>query len=132
MAFIVESSDDAIIGKTLDGIITSWNSGAEKMYGYSAKEVIGRPISILAPPDHPDEVPHLLEKIKNGDCVVRHETVRLRKNGTQIHVSLTISPIKDLSGRLIGASTIARDITKRKQVEDGLQSSQRYSKNRKQ
>jgi PAS domain S-box-containing protein len=117
LAAIVESSSDAIISKTLDGIITSWNKGAEEVYGYKQEEVIGKPISTLAPPGHPDEVPRILERIKHGEVIVYYDTQRVRKDGRQIDVSLTVSPIKDINGHIIGASTIARDITERKQFE---------------
>jgi PAS domain S-box-containing protein len=117
LAAIVESAEDAIIGKTLEGAITSWNSGAERLYGYSAEEVRGRPIVLLAPPDRPDEIPQILERLKRGERIERLETVRLRKDGKRIDVSLTISPIKDGGGRVTGASTIARDITGRKEAE---------------
>ena len=123
LAAIVESSNDAIIGKTLDGIITSWNSGAEKIYGYSAQEAIGSPMSILVPPELPDDQSQFLERIKRGDRVDRYETVRLRKDGEQINVSLTISPIKDVTGNIIGASTIARDITEHKRIQRALRDS---------
>jgi PAS domain S-box-containing protein len=123
LAAIVESSNDAIIGKTLDGIITSWNSGAEKIYGYSAQEAIGSPIAILVPPELPDDEPRFLERIKRGDRVDRHETVRFRKDGQRIDVSLTISPIKDTTGDIIGASTIARDITEHKRMQQALRDS---------
>ena len=117
LASIVESSDDAIIGKTLDGIITSWNAGAEKIYGYTAAEVTGRSISIIVPPEHAGEVPRILERISDGGSVEHLETTRVKKDGTRINVSVTISPIKDSSGRITGASTIARDITSQKQAE---------------
>ena len=117
LAAIVESSDDAILGKTLDGIILSWNLGAERMYGYRAGEVVGQPVSLLAPPDRADEAPSILERVKRGAGVEHHETVRVRKDGTRIDVALTVSPIKDAAGSIIGASTIARDITERKQAE---------------
>ncbi|MDH3675684.1 MAG: PAS domain S-box protein [Anaerolineae bacterium] len=120
LAAVVEYSDDAIITKTLEGIILSWNAAAERIYGYSAEEVVGQPISMLAPPDQPDEVTGILERIKRGEHVDHYETVRMRKDGRQVAVSLTISPIKDPSGHVIAASTIARDITKRKQVEKAL------------
>jgi PAS domain S-box-containing protein len=109
LAAIVESSDDAIIGKTLDGIITSWNLGAEKIYGYTSKEILGRSVSILIPPEHLDEVPQILKKIKRGERIDNYETVRMRKDGKQIDVSLTISPIKNAVGKLTGASSIARN-----------------------
>jgi PAS domain S-box-containing protein len=127
LASIVESSDDAIIGKSLDGIILSWNPGAERIYGYSAKEMIGAPMSVLVPPDHPDEVIQILEKVKRGERVDHFETVRMRKDGRRIDVSLTVSPIKDATGRITGASTIARDITERKRAEEALrESEERY------
>ena len=117
LAAIVESSDDAIIGKTLDGVITSWNQGAEKLYGYSAEEAKGKPVSILTPPSHLDELTQMLEKARRGEQVQHYETERMRKDGKIIDVSLTVSPIRDSSGRIVGASTIARDITERKEVE---------------
>ena len=127
MAAIVQSSDDAIIGKTLDGVILSWNPAAEGMYGYSAEEAIGRPVSFLVPPERPDELMHILEKIRHGDRVDHYETVRVGKAGQRIHVSLTVSPIRDATGEITGASTIARDITERKRSEEALrESEERY------
>jgi PAS domain S-box-containing protein len=127
MSSIVESSDDAIIGKTLDGVIVSWNPAAERMYGYSAPEVIGKPLSILVPPDRPDELVHILERIRRGERVDHWETLRMRKDGSRIHVSVTVSPIKDATGEITGASTIARDITERKRAEEALrESEERY------
>jgi len=120
IAAIVESSDDAIIGKNLEGIITSWNLGAEQIYGYAKEEVIGHPISLLLPPGHPNEIMDLLKRIKQGERVNHYETIRRKKNGQCITVSLTISPIKDDNGKIIGASTIARDITERKTLEQEL------------
>jgi PAS domain S-box-containing protein len=120
LAAVVEYSDDAIITKTLAGIILSWNAAAERIYGYSTEEVVGQPIAVLVPPDQPDEVSGILERIQRGEHVDHYETVRMRKDGRQVAVSLTISPIKDPSGDVIAASTIARDITKRKQVENAL------------
>ncbi len=120
LAAIVESSDDAIISKTLEGIITSWNKGAEKIYGYTESEAIGQPVSILIPPGHDDEVPQLLAQIRSGERIQSHETVRRRKDGRSIHVSLSLSPIRDASGNVIAASTIGRDITARKQAEENL------------
>ena len=117
LAAIVASSDDAIIGKTLDGIIVSWNSGAEAMYGYTAAEVVGQSIAVLVPPDRPDELPWILERMRAGESIAHYETLRVCKDGRQIDVSLTISPIKDEQGQITGASTIARDITAARQAE---------------
>jgi PAS domain S-box-containing protein len=114
---IVESSDDAIIGKTLDGIITSWNPGAERLYGYSVAEVLGRSLDIIIPPDRPDELPAILERLRCGERIKYFETVRVRKDGRRLDVSLSISPVQDGSGRIVGAATIARDITERKRAE---------------
>ena len=121
---IVESSGHAIIGKTLDGVITSWNHGAEQLYGYSADEVIGQMISILIPPDRPDELPEILALLKRDEIVKHFETIRMRKDGAYLDVSLSISPIKNAAGQVIGASTIAHDITQRKQAEKALKDSQ--------
>jgi PAS domain S-box-containing protein len=118
LASIVESCDDAIIGKTLEGVAVSWNRGAERLYGYSAEEMIGRSVSVLVSPNRPEELPEILETIKRGEGVDGLETVRLRKDGAPVEVSLTISPIKDSGGRVVGASTVARDITRRKQEEN--------------
>ena len=121
LASIVESSDDAIIGKTLDGIVKSWNAGAERIYGYTAAEVLGRSILFLSLPDRASEVPQLLAGIGKGTSIDHYETVHRRKDGQQIHVSLTLSPIKDRKGEIIGVSTIARDITDLKRVEEALE-----------
>ncbi len=132
LASIVEYSDDAIITKTSKGVITSWNSGAERIYGYSTKEVVDQPISILIPPGQVDEVPALLERIERGERIRHYETVRRRKDGHLIHVSQSISPIKDKDGQLIGASTIARDITAevaaRKESEEKLAAASQYAR----
>jgi PAS domain S-box-containing protein len=117
LAFIVESSDDAIIGTTLDGTITSWNPGAERLYGYSAEEVQGRSIVILHPPEHPNDLLQNLERLRRGERVIHYETVRVRKDGTRIDISLTVSPVRDSNGTVIGASGIARDISDRKRLE---------------
>ena len=116
-AALVEFSDDVIIGKTLDGHITSWNRGAEMVFGYSSKEMTGKPVSILIPDDRKDEEPGILEKIKRGESVDHYETVRRRKDGKLIDISVTISPIRDADGKIIGASKVARDITERKRLE---------------
>ncbi len=124
LAAIVESSDDAIIAKTLDGIIVDWNTGAEKLYGYTASEIKGRHISALVPADLVDEVTQFLEEIGRGKTVKHIETIRVTKDGRLIPVLLTVSPIKDASGRIIGASTITYDITDRKQAEKALKESE--------
>jgi len=121
LAAIVESSDDAILGKDLSGIITSWNAAAAKLYGYTAEEAIGKSVSLLIPPGHPDEEPRILAKLRRGQSIHRHEAVHTAKDGRRIDVSLTISPIKDSDGRVIGASRITRDITERKQTEAELE-----------
>jgi PAS domain S-box-containing protein len=117
LAAIVDSSEDAIIGKTLDTTIISWNHGAEQIYGYAAAEVIGRPISVLLPPGAEDEVPAIMEHIRRGEKVEHYETKRKRKDGTIIDVSVTVSPIKTGRDEIIGASAVARDITERRQAE---------------
>lgn len=123
-AAIVEHSNDAIIGTKLDGTIVTWNSGAERMFGYTAEEARGRPISILAPPQLVDETARIVQALKRGEVVQYIETVRLRRDGNQIDVSLTVSPIRDSTGRVVGASRIARDITERKQMESALRESE--------
>ena len=120
LAAIVESSDSAIIGNTLDGVITSWNRGAERLYSYSAEEVVGRPNSILVPPDRLDEWAEFFAKIRRGEHVDNHETVRVTKDGRRLDVFLAISPIMDSTGSIVGVSTIARDITERKENEKRL------------
>ncbi len=121
LAGIVDSSYDAIIGKTLGGIITAWNRGAQRLYGYKVEEVIGKSVSILMPAERSDELLAILQKLVKGEAVEQFETVRVRKDGRQIDVSLTVSPIKNANGKIIGASAIARDITERKQAEKQMQ-----------
>ena len=111
LAAIVASSDDAIVSKDLNGVVQSWNEGAERLFGYAAAEMIGRPILPIIPPDRQQEEPEILARLRRGDRVDHFETVRRRKNGELIHVSVTISPIRDSTGRIVGASKIARDIT---------------------
>ena len=113
LAAIIESSDDAIVSKDLDGIITSWNGGAERIFGYLAEEIIGKPITILIPPDHQNEETAILERLRRGDRINSYETVRRHKDGSPVNVSLTVSPLKNTEGRVIGASKIARNITER-------------------
>lgn len=120
LAAIIQSSDDAIIGKTLEGIITSWNPAAEKIFGYTPDEAIGRPISLIIPADKGAEEPEILARIRRGERVDHFETTRLRKDGTRIEVSLTISPVLDDDGTIVGASKIARDITERKLAMEQL------------
>jgi PAS domain S-box-containing protein len=117
LAAIVESSADAIVSKDLNGIVRSWNAGAEQLFGYTAPEAIGQPISMLIPPDHADEEPSILERIRRGERVEHYETIRRRKDGSLVDVSLTVSPIFDEQGQVLGASKIARDITERKRAE---------------
>jgi PAS domain S-box-containing protein len=118
LAAIVASSDDAIIGKRLDGIIASWNAGAERLYQYAADEVVGRHISILVPSDQPDELPDIMARLRRGERIEHYETQRIRKDGTRIHVSVTISPVRNAAGEIIGASAIARDISQRRRLEE--------------
>ena len=125
LALIVDSSQDAIIGKNLDGIVTHWNKGAEHIYGYTAQEMIGRPISVLAPQDRADEILAILEKIRNGQRVEYFESVRVTKDKRSLHVSISVSPIYDADGKVVGASTIARNITAQKKIEDQLRQSQK-------
>lgn len=117
LAAIVESSEDAIIGKSLDGNIVSWNRGAEKLYGYTADEAVGRPLEIVTPPERCDEMIALLERVGHGERVTYFETVRHAKDGHQVEVSLSISPVCSQAGKIVGVSTIARDISARKQAE---------------
>ena len=121
LAAIVESSEDAIVSKDLNGIITSWNNGAERIFGYAADEVIGKPVTILIPPDHVDEEPLILGRIRRGERTEHYETIRRRKDGSLIPVSLTVSPIRNASGQIIGASKIARDISERKRADERQQ-----------
>jgi PAS domain S-box-containing protein len=125
LALIVDSSQDAIIGKNLDGIITQWNKGAEQIYGYTAAEIIGRNVSVLCPPERPDEIPGILEKIRHGQRVEYFESVRMTKDGRRLNMSIAVSPIYDLEGEVVGASAIGRDITAQKKIEDQLRQSQK-------
>ena len=117
-ASIIESSDDAIISKSLDGVIASWNNGAQRIFGYTAAEVIGKPINILIPPDRDNEEPAILAQVRRGERIDHYETVRIRKDGSRVDISLTVSPVKTPEGKIIGASKIARDISERKRSQD--------------
>jgi PAS domain S-box-containing protein len=128
LAAIVDSSDDAIVSKNLTGVITSWNKGAERIFGYTAKEAIGQHIKMLIPIERHAEEDGILERLRRGERVDHYETVRVRKDGTLIDVSLTISPVKDAAGRIIGASKVAREITERKRAEQALTEAARQQK----
>ena len=117
LAAIVDSSEDAIVGKNLNGIITSWNPAAERLYGYTAEEAIGRPISILIPPNRPAELPSIMDRLRRGERIHHFETTRVRKDGSTLEVSLSLSPIRDARGRIVGAAGIGREITDRRKAE---------------
>ena len=125
LAAIVESSDDAIVGKTTEGIILTWNKAAERLFGYRAEEAVGRPITIVIPPDRLDEERRILANILRGERMTHYETVRMTRDGRRFHVSLTISPIRDASGRIVGASKVARDISVQKKAEQDLRDADR-------
>jgi PAS domain S-box-containing protein len=127
LASIVDSSDDAIVSKTLEGVITSWNGGAERLFGYTAKEAIGQPITIIIPLDRRNEETRILARLRQGQPIEHFDTVRVRKDGTKVEISLSISPVRDAAGKIIGASKIARDISGRKRIERELsESEQRF------
>jgi PAS domain S-box-containing protein len=128
LASIVECSSDAVIGKTIDGIVTSWNAGAEAIYGYSAQEIVGHPVSIVVPPDRRGEFNAMLEKIRQGERISHYETERLRKDGQVVFMSLSVSPVRDKTGKLVGISTIARDITDRKRAQEKLRQAALYTR----
>jgi PAS domain S-box-containing protein len=121
LASIVESSDDCIISKDLNGVIASWNSGAQRVFGYTAEEMIGRPVSVLIPPERENEEPGILERIRRGERIDHYETVRRRKDGSLVDISLTVSPVRNAAGEIIGASKVARDITERRRARDQQQ-----------
>jgi two-component system CheB/CheR fusion protein len=118
LASIVESSHDAIVSKNLDGVIMSWNQAAERLFGYTAEEIIGKSVTILMPADRVDEEPGILARIRSGECIQHYETVRQRKDGSLVDISLTVSPVRDGNGKVVGASKIARDITARKRAQE--------------
>ena len=125
LASIIDSSEDAILSKDLDGTITSWNRGAERIYGYAPEEIIGKHISLLTPGDRPDEIPEILQKIARGESIEHYESVRVTKDGRRLDVSISVSPLRDATGEIVGASAIARDITAQKRAEGQLRQSQK-------
>ena len=125
LASIIDSSEDAILSKDLKGIITSWNRGAEHMYGYAPEEVIGKHISLLIPDDRPDEIAEILNKIVRGESIEHYESVRVTKDGRHLNVSISVSPLRGASGDIVGASAIARDITDQKRAEGQLRQAQK-------
>ncbi len=125
LALIIDSSEDAIFAKTLDGTITAWNRGAERIYGYTPEEIVGKNVSILIPPDRPTEVPEILRKIAHGESTEHLESLRVTKDGRLLNVSITVSPLRDATGKIVGASVIARDITEQRRAEDQLRHSQK-------
>jgi PAS domain S-box-containing protein len=131
LAAIIESSDDAIVGKDLDGTITSWNGGAERIFGYLADEIIGKPNMILIPPDHQKEEEAIMGRIRRGQRVEHYQAIRQRKDGSLINVSLTISPVRNAQGKVLGASKIARDITEHKRSEAQIINLAREAEHRK-
>src|SRR6202521_6090923 len=125
LASIIDSSEDAILSKDLNGTITSWNRGAERIYGYTPEEVIGKHISLLIPTDRPDEIPQILRQIARGEGIDHHESVRLTKDGRRLDVSVSVSPLRNAAGEVVGASVIARDVTAQKRTEGQLRQSQK-------
>jgi PAS domain S-box-containing protein len=126
IAAIVEFSEDAIITKDLNGVITTWNPGAERLFGYTAREAIGQPITLIIPADRLEEEPAVLARIRSGGSVRHYETVRRRKDGTLLDISLSVSPLKNSQGQMTGASKIARDISGRKRTEAALRASEQH------
>jgi len=127
LAAIVESSDDAIVSKSLDGIVTSWNRGAERIFGYTAREIVGQSITLIIPPELQGDEPLILAKIRAGERIDHFETIRLHKDGHRIDISLTVSPVRDSQGRIVGAAKIARDITEKKRLEGAIHTSERLA-----
>ena len=121
---LVEASDDAIIGKAMDGTIVSWNKGAEKIYGYTAEEIIGKSISVLISPGHANEFPEIMARLRRGEHIERYETKRIDKHGNAIDVSVTISPVKSSGGMVVGACVVARDITEQRRDQEALRLSE--------
>jgi len=127
LSAIVESSDDAIIGKDLDGIITSWNRGAQRLYGYTPEEAIGKHISLIAPPEQADDIPNIMAMLRRGERIDHYETLRVTKDGKILNISLTISPIRNSRGELVGASAIGRNVTETRRAEAALRLSERLA-----
>ncbi len=127
LAAIVESSEDAIVSKDLNGIVTSWNRAAERMFGWKPEEIVGQPILMIIPPELHDDEPRILAKIRAGERIEHFETIRVRKDGERMNISLTVSPIRDESGKVIGAAKIARDVTQQKKLEAAIQTSERLA-----
>src|SRR6185312_14025472 len=125
LAAIIESSEDAIISKTLDGVIQTWNAGAERLFGYRAEEAVGRSITLIVPPERLDEEKEILARLSRGERIDHFETVRMTKDGGRVDISLTVSPIRDAGGRIVGASKVARDVTERRREEEALQAERR-------
>src|ERR1700731_4418315 len=124
LAAIVESSDDAIVSKTLEGRIQSWNAGASRIFGYTAAEVVGQPITIIIPPELHDEERRILDQVRRGERIDHFDTTRLTKDGRRIAVSLTVSPLRDSRGTIVSASKVARDVSERKSAERALRESE--------
>jgi len=125
LAAIIESSEDAIISKTLEGVIQTWNAGAERLFGYRAEEAVGRSITLIVPPERLDEEKDILARLSRGERIDHFETVRMTKDGGRVDISLTVSPIRDAGGRIVGASKVARDVTERRREEEALQAERR-------
>src|SRR6185295_18524214 len=125
LAAVVESSDDASVSKDLDGIVVTWNPAAEQMFGYTAADIIGRSIRLIIPPDRQFEEDNVLARIRRGESVAHFETIRMRKDGTLFPISLTVSPVKNDAGEVVGASKIARDISERRRTETALAQAER-------
>src|SRR5262249_33507297 len=120
LAAIVEDSEDAIISKTLEGVITSWNSGAQRIFGYRPQEIIGKHLPVLIPPERHPEEDEILRRLRSGERIDHFETVRLAKDGTRLVISLTVSPVRDVTGRVIGASKVARNITEQVRAREAI------------
>jgi PAS domain S-box-containing protein len=127
LAAIVESSDDAIVSKDLNGIVMSWNKAAERIFGWKAEEIIGKPITLIIPPELQDDEPRILAKLRAGERIDHFQTIRVRKTGERLNISLTVSPVRDHTGKVVGAAKIARDITQQKKLEEAIQISERLA-----